>query len=685
MSTKIPHDPHPMLTAALNGMADTTADPVQQFTALIDALRPDDAEDHALANALFSQLCEAIEASDAKRIALRGRLLALFAERHQVSFFSDSGILPNSGFFSELWRRIVQRVLPAFSDPSYLKDCINLIFHQRDDYLWLAAIPGEIKMRFWQALRMSEVREEKVLLDSISQMLDASDHLATRIGAMGLEPELVRLHPGMEEHDSPFVALAVETHQLAAAYRSYLIGGESPVEDERQLHVMIAQCRAIIVNIRRRAATVGTSLSVTYLLQRLEQSLHRLESLVHILSARHEVVESSADELPLVERWVEFLGNAIEGEALRRGIRSLVGRTIGLLALRITDNASRTGEHYITTTRAEYFEMWRSAMGAGFIVVFMAILKIYSSMLPLPPLGYPLAYSLNYASLFMLMHVLHLTLATKQPAMTASAIAGAISEIRGRMKDVEKLATVVTDVIRSQIAAILGNVLIALPVSMLVAFAVASLTGKPIVNAEKAHHLLHSISPFDSAALFYAAIAGVCLFLAGLISGYYDNLAAYERIRERVEHTAWLKRVLGEERLRRFAAYLDDNLGALAGNFFFGIMLGSMGTIGFMTGLPLDVAHVTISSAYFGLAVASLDFAVDLATVAHALAGIALIGFVNLGVSFALALWVAMRSRGVGFGQTGLLISILFSRLRANWKQFFWPQTDVETSKKTLP
>ena len=683
MPTKIPHDPHPELTAALTAMSDASANPVHQFIALIDALRPTDAEDHMFANALFYRLCEAIESDDAQRIALRGRLLALFAERHQVSFFSDSGILPNSGFFSELWRRIVQRVLPAFSDPSYLKDCVNLIFHQRDDYLWLAAIPGEIKMRFWQALRMSEVREEKVLLDSISQMLDASDHLATRIGAMGLEPELVRLYPGMEEHDSPFVALAVETHQLAAAYRSYLIGGESPVEDERQLHVMIAQCRAIIVKIRRRAATVGTSLSVTYLLQRLEQSLHRLESLVHILSTRHEVLQSSADELPLVERWVEFLGNAIEGEARRRGIRSLVGRTIGLLALRITDNASRTGEHYITATRAEYFEMWRSAMGAGFIVVFMAILKIYSSQIALPPLGYALAYSLNYASLFMLMHILHLTLATKQPAMTASAIASAISEIRGRMKDVEKLATVVTDVIRSQIAAILGNVLVALPTATLVAFAVVKATGKPLLSAEKAHHLLHSISPFDSGALFFAAIAGVCLFLAGLISGYYDNLAAYERIRERVEHTAWLERVLGKERLHRFAAYLDDNLGALAGNFFFGIMLGTMGTIGFMTGLPLDVAHVTISSAYFGLAIAALDFSVDLATVANALGGIALIGLVNLGVSFALALWVAMRSRGVGFGQTGLLISILFGRLRSNWKQFVWPES--EANKKTPP
>ena len=122
-------------------------------------------------------------------------------------------------------------------------------------------------------------------------------------------------------------------------------------------------------------------------------------------------------------------------------------------------------------------------------------------------------------------------------------------------------------------------------------------------------------------ALFFAAIAGVCLFLAGLISGYYDNLAAYERIRERIENISWLKNVLGETRLVRFAAYLHDNLGALAGNFFFGIMLGTMGTIGFMTGLPLDVAHVTISSAYFGLAVVSLDFSIDLATVGKSLAG----------------------------------------------------------------
>ena len=570
----------------------------------------------------------------------------------------------------------MQRVLPAIIDTVYLKDCINLIFHRRDDHLWLSAISAELKARFWQALRLSDLRDEQVFLETYSQMLDAGDILATRIGAMGLEPELVRLYPRLEERDSPFLALAVETHALAASYRKYLLGGQSPTDSERQLHVLIEQCREVIVRIRNRAATVGTSLNVTYLLRRLMQSLHRLESLVGILGTRHELVQPPVDALPLTLRWAEFLTDAIGGEAQRNGIRSLIGRTMGLLALRVTENASRTGEHYITTTRAEYFDMWRSAMGAGFIVVLMAVLKIYSSAATLPPLGYAVAYSLNYAFAFMFMHIMHLTLATKQPAMTAASIVAAISEIRGRMKDVEKLATVVVDVIRSQLAAILGNVLIAMPTAMLVAALLARVTGKPFVDIQKATHLLHAISPFESLALWYAAIAGVCLFLAGLISGYYDNLAAYERVRERIEHMGWLKQALGETRLRRLAAYLDDNLGALAGNFFFGIMLGTMSTIGFMTGLPLDVAHVTISSAYFGLAIVALDFSVDFVTIANALVGIALIGVVNLSVSFALALMVALRARSVGFGQTGALISILLGRLRSNWKQFVWPESD---------
>ena len=659
-------------------MADESADPLAQFVALVDALRPADADNAMLATANITILCELIEADETTRIALRSRLLALFPGRKQVSFFADSGILPNTGFFSELWRRVVQRMLPAIVDTRYLKDCVNLIFHRRDDYVWLDSVPTELKLRFWQTLglAMAESRDVSTMPESLSQMLDAGDILAIRIGAMGLEPELVRLHPSIDEHDSPFLALAAEAQQFSVGYRKYLAGGESPSEDERQLTVLIEQCREVILRIRSRAANVGTSLTLTYLLRRLEQSLSRLELLIAILATRHESADMELDDrgdYKSIALWVEFLSQAIHGEGLRQGIRSHISRTIGLLALRVTDNASRAGEHYIAANREEYFWMLRSAMCAGCLVGFMALLKLYSSQASMPPLGYALAYSMNYSFGFMLIHVLHWTLATKQPAMTASTIAGVISEIRGRMKDVEKLATLIVDVLRSQFAAISGNVLIAIPTAMALSFAIGKLTGQPIMNAEKAAHMLHDLSPIDSLALLHAGIAGVCLFLGGLISGYYDNLAAYERIRERIEHAKWLNALLGEARLKKFAAYLDDNLGALAGNFFLGIMLAMVGTIGFLTGLPIDVRHVTLSSANFGLATAALDFSLDSIVMAKCLVGIALIGFINLAVSFSLALWVALRARGVGFGQTGMLLSIMFNRLITNWRQFFWP------------
>ena len=655
-------------------MSDENADPLALFIELVGALRPANAENYLRATARFTTLCELIEADEGARMALRSRLLGLFSGRKQVSFFADSGILPNSGFFSELWRRIVQRVFSAISDPSYLKDCINLIFHRRDDYVWFDGIPVELKLRFWRCLSRSAGCDEKAPLESISQMLDAGDILAIRIGAMGLEPELVRVYPRIEERDSPFLALAAEAQQLSAAYRKYLAGGESPAEDEQQLQVLIGQCREVITRVRGRAANIGTSLWLTYLVRRLDQSLQRLEHIVRMLVSHHQTATQESDEHALVVLWVEFLGHAIYGEGQRQGIRSHISNTVGLLALRVTDNASRAGEHYITTTRAEYFQMWRSAMGAGFIVAVMALLKVCSSKAELAPLGYTLAYAANYAIGFMFIHVLHFTLATKQPAMTASTIAGVISEIRGRMRDVEKLATLIMDLVRSQIAAILGNVLIAIPTAIVIGIGIATVTGQPLISADQARHMLHELSPFESLSLFHAAIAGVCLFLAGLISGYYDNLAAYERIRERIEHTQWLQRLLGEDRLKRFASYLDDNLGALAGNFALGVMLAVVGTIGFLTGLPIDVRHVTLSSANFGLAVAALDFSVDSITVGKILLGIGLVGLVNLSVSFALAMWVALRARGVGFSQTGMLIAILFRRLRTDWKQFFWPK-----------
>ena len=78
------------------------------------------------------------------------------------------------------------------------------------------------------------------------------------------------------------------------------------------------------------------------------------------------------------------------------------------------------------------------------------------------------------------------------------------------------------------------------------------------------------------------------------------------------------------------------------GNLCFGMLLGLTGVIGYLTGLPLDIRHVAFSSANVGYIAVSGDFGWALLT--QSIVFVLLIGLVNLIVSFALTLWIALRS-----------------------------------------
>jgi site-specific recombinase len=290
--------------------------------------------------------------------------------------------------------------------------------------------------------------------------------------------------------------------------------------------------------------------------------------------------------------------------------------------------------------------MFRSAAGAGVIVGFMALIKILTAKAHLPPLLEAFAFSMNYALGFMLIHILHFTVATKQPAMTAARIAAVLPSLENKKVDTYgELVDLMVKVIRTQFIAIIGNVLLAIPVALGIAWFWWYELGYHVVDTTKATKMLSELQPITGHALFYAAIAGCCLFLAGLISGYYDNKSLYNQIPQRIAAMPLLNKIFGENRSRRLGQYIEHNLGALAGNFYFGIMLGSIGTIGFLLGLPLDIRHTTFSAANLAYAVVAFDFTLAWPIIAWGAACVAMIGVTNLFVSFTLALWVAMRSR----------------------------------------
>jgi len=644
-------------------------DPVATISGLIGAMRPQKARDAAFAKAALGALLQSLEEHPPYRSALRGQLLELMEQKKLVSFFAGSGMLPEAGFFTELWRILVRKVLPDAVDPGYLRDAMQIIYSEPDDHLWLASLPPEMSRRFWELLELDRALGTTASARALSELLRASLVVCHRISVMGVNQEFVRSDPNLEDVDSPFLALAVEMHRYIAICEAKLQALPDAVADETRLLEVLESCRAAVRRVSGGAKMRGTSLNLSYLLVRLSQNIERLELLVRMAAARF----SAHPKADLMGVWTQFLRQAVRGDNERNSLGRYWSRLTSTLALRVTQNAGQTGEHYITEDRKGYFLMLRSAAGAGAIISLLALVKIFASKMELAPLPAALVYSLNYALGFMLVHVLHCTIATKQPAMTASSIAATIREQAGGLADVNKLAALVINVLRSQFAAISGNVLLAFPCALLLGTALNALFGGPFIDSRKVEHLLHDLNPLAVSTLVHAAIAGVWLFLAGLISGYYDNAAAHHRIPERVARAGWLVRLVGAPRAARVGVYLDGNLGALAGNFFFGFMLGCTALLGTLLGADIDIRHIAFASANLAFGIAGSGFGVATQTLLACTLGVALIGLVNLSVSFSLALWVAFRAQGIRYDHVYPLALAIFRSILARPMSLVWP------------
>jgi site-specific recombinase len=658
------------LVDALCAFLEPVPDAVEALATLADALRP---ARGAAPDAGVNALAALLDARADLRAGLRTALFDLLSHRHGVLLFATAGIYPETGVFSETLRRLAHRLLPAAADDAQLKDALDRVFRGGDS-AWLAQVAPESWAALLRALRFDEAKNPTAVARFIEDMLEALRIVAHRIAAAGLEPEMLRLDPSLEKHASPFLALCEEALALAQAIE--VDAGRTAAVDARHLHVLIDQCREASERVRRRAQQLGASFHLTFRLRRLAQHLDRLARLAALADAIGRTPHDG-----VLTHGAALWGELVLASCRRNELGGFWRENTELVALRVTENAGKSGEHYITESRPEYFAMLRSAAGGGAVIALMAANKVFLGTLGLAPLAEVLAYCLNYGLGFMLIHLLAFTVATKQPAMTANAIAAAIGEMQGggrdRLRATDPVVTLVARTVRTQIAAILGNVCLAIPVAMLFGAAIYGLSGSHFVETGRAHQLLAEIDPLGSGALLFAAIAGVCLFLAGLIAGYYDNLCAYSRIPQRLFQLGWPRRLFGVARWQRTVDYLGDNLGALAGNFFFGFLLGGAAGLGLLLGLPLDIRHIAFSSAYWGYALVGLEFGVAWPVAGLAALGVLLIGLVNLAVSFYLAMWVGLKARGVDFRLRLHLGRAIAGRLLTHPREFFLPPTAV--------
>ena len=307
-------------------------------------------------------VCEALEGSRELRAEYRAVLLGVLDGRRQVSLCADTGIFPNTGFFTESFRRVSETILPDAPDPEVLRDVIGEIFHRPDDALWVDEVGLETWTRFLRVLRFDEAGPEvsESLVHTLRQMMESLRVISYRISSIGLEEEVLRIDPSLEKFGSPFLAQNVETIAYLDAYENRLSDPAAPVHDEKHLLVLFSQCDAVVDRIRSRSGRSGTSFSLTFLLTRLEQNLGRANALLGILAAVQAPGDDGEIHPELLPRVAALANELVRAECRKNDLPDYLRRMTRLMSLRITENAGRTGEHYITASRAEYFDLLKA-------------------------------------------------------------------------------------------------------------------------------------------------------------------------------------------------------------------------------------------------------------------------------------------------------------------------------------
>jgi site-specific recombinase len=180
----------------------------------------------------------------------------------------------------------------------------------------------------------------------------------------------------------------------------------------------------------------------------------------------------------------------------------------------------------------------------------------------------------------------------------------------------------------------------------------------------------------SSGSVFFAALTGVCLWSSSVAGGWCDNWVRYRRLPEALATNRRIRAVIGVNAAKKLASVVDGAGAGAFGSLFLGLVLGLTPVLASFFGLPLDIRHITLSTGTVVMGAMSA-FGVghlDSHALGGALAGLAGIAAMNFGVSFSLALAVALRARDVDARVFRLLVAAVLSRLVRRPMEFVFPR-----------
>ncbi|MFN1215804.1 recombinase [Chryseobacterium kwangjuense] len=623
----------------------------------------------------FAEFLESVKRADFTDVLIFFRTSPDFADHfkhyiHKIfkgrSFnlsLTEANILSENAFFPELKKRILNKVLPPVENEKtvwYMVD--NVCFRPKKDLEYFHNLPENDLDEFFHILGISDfIQKEEVK----SELIFSMNILSWRVTGMALEVDVVRMAPEYRNFDNPFLALQNELEALAAEFKENpKIRLSSKGSQFKQIKIYVEQCLDFVNIAFKNSSKYGISGKINQSLLKIRQQTQRIYEIVQLL-----VIDNEED---VVVKSKQLVFNILGYKSHKNNISELINDSTRMISHLITNHTAEAGSHYITSSRTEYLKMLWKASAGGIIIGVCSILKILYSGLSTSEFGHAAIYALNYAMCFVVIYLMGYTIATKQPAMTAATMAKVLSDEKNTKKNYIDFAHFVSKLFRSQFIAFVGNVFITFSSALIVIYALDVLLNYNY-GTEKAGKLFHDIDMFESKALLHASIAGVFLFISGIIAGNTGNSSVFYQIPKRIAKNPFLNHFLGGHTAKKLSSYYARNWAGIVSNFWFGVFLGVTGPIGKFLGIDIDIRHITFSTGNFAAALYGRGFDVDYYTFWVSFVTVGLIGFFNFSVSFGLSMLLAFRSRKVNFGEVKEIYREIFRYFMRSPLSFFLP------------
>ena len=650
----------PQLLRALDPGADL-ADRHVWLIKLFEWIRGDKTSTQA-AVARVQAFIEAVQ----KQPELRARLQAWWETLIQTvditPLLADFGFAPRTAFISELAERLRRKLLPGTPETRDASELFPLVVPTRFDAQWMSALEEPQIEQLTALLSANPARDTRRWHYSL---MDALTYCTAQIRATGFAPELRLRMDRASPHTRAFHALPADVQELRTIFFQ-------PARDAQALQAAVMQyrerldaCRQAVNSIYAHIEENGVSVGMVFRLRQLRARMLRDRELL-------EALLSPKPAMAALKLLVRRVATAQESKS----IGALISANSTLLSAKMAERSAETGENYITRNRAEYKEMLGKAMGGGAVTALTTLLKFMVLAMGLSAFWSGFWSGVAYAATFVMIQLLHFTLATKQPAMTAPAMAAKLKNIDSdkSASTLEDFVDEVTHLVRSQAAAVFGNVFMVVPAVLLVNVVIELMLGRPMIGQAGARHVLESLSLLGP-TLLWAALTGALLFAVSMFAGWVENWFVLHHMGSAMRHNPRITAVLGNERAARWSAFMREHISGFASNISLGFMLGLIPAFTGFFGIELELRHVTLSTGQLAAAGASLGLeAFGHAALWWSMASIPLIGALNLGVSFYFAFRLALQAHNVSKFDRARIGSAIRARWRRHPLSFFIPR-----------